>query len=610
MDLRNRGEGREQDKNRTATQSFTPAETPLDLTQQTDIAWINDLLAAGIAADLSKKYIHTGTNPWMAGLLFDPEHKLAEKYQLDPVSDSTATPLTNDQVTARLTEAAEKGWPLEIEAHLRGVDGPGSSQDLVRFQVKLTNPDKAFTWMFDMPATTAIASEFTTRIRVEAADGGDEDKIVYIAPDYFDGPHKRKISDPEDLRNVHGLVSMRDLPAYSLAHYFGIKQGIKITCEGLSPLPKEGGMESSNAFSTSIYAIGSMLSRANWSWAKIIKHAVYDENRLYGEAEPGITGGQGHASSCLGGENTLVWCSGFGSAGIEDDEQYIYSQDTYAIFAVPLLISPQSRFYERLFLCQSGKDFEAGGKPLKGRLASDTNSEWTDEWNDPVGQKLHFMKKGLHYIWKRAIEEGDDKAAAYTLNQYSSIRIALNERYKQWYRATTGKDAAGGVGYMDEYSEPLFEKIRAAGGGFMPAGAGGIGAVCIVYLPEDIDADQFFQQNGMPLFDAAQAERIKEAGGTLKGYLPFKASDDPLQLSSGWEKIGVKQPACPALVVVNQDSGECLSAEAFLKGPGADTVTLSDNVDARLAAAGRSLPDAKALARAINRALQRTADPA
>ena len=608
MDPRNRGEGREQDKNRAATASLTPAEAPLDLTQQTDIAWINDLMQAGVAPDLREKYIHTGTNPWMAGLLFDPENKLAQKYHLDWAAESTRPKLSNDQVTTLLTQAAEKGWPLEIEAHLRGVDGPGSSQDLVRFQVKLTNPAKAFTWMFDMPATTAIASEFTTRIRVEAADAGDEDKIVYVAPDYFDGPHKRKISDPEDLRNIHGLVSMRDLPAYSLAHYFGIKQGIKITCEGLSPLPKEGGMESSNAFSTSIYAIGSMLSQANWSWAKIIKHAVYDENTLYGEEEPGITGGQGHACSCLGGGNTLVWCSGFGSAGIEDDEQYIYTHDTYAILAVPLLISPQSRFADRLFLCQPGKTFEPGGKPVKGRLASDTNFEWTEEWNDPVGRRLHFMKKELHYIWKRAAEEGDDQAAAYALNQYSKIRLALNERYKQWYRATTGTDAPGGVGYMDEYSQPLFEKIEAAGGGFMPAGAGGIGSVCIAYLPEDVKADRFFQQNGMELFDAAQAENVKETGGTLKGYLPFKSSDDPIRLSSGWEKIGVKHPACPPLVVVNQANGELLSAEAFLKGPGADTVTLAGNVDARLTAAGRFLPEAKALARDINRALQRT-DP-
>lgn len=608
MDLRNRGEGREQDKTRAATASFTPVEAPPDLTQQTDIAWINDLMQTGIAPELRKKYIHTRTNPWMAGLLFDPENKLAQKYHLDRAAASTGPKLSNDQVTARLTQAAAKGWPLEIEAHLRGVDGPGSSQDLLRFQVKLTNPDKAFTWMFDMPATTAIASEFTTRIRVEAADAGEEDKIVYVAPDYFDGPHKRKISDPEDLRNAHGLVSMRDLPAYSLAHYFGIKQGIKITCEGLSPLPKEGGMESSNAFSTSVYAIGSMLSQANWSWAKIIKHAVYDENTLYGEEEPGITGGQGHASSCLGGENTLIWCSGFGSAGIEDDEQYIYTNDTYAILAVPLLISPRSRFNERLFLCQPGKAFEPGGKPVKGRLASDTNFEWTEEWSDPVGQRLHFMKKELHYIWKRAAEEGDDQAASYALNQYSKIRLALNERYKQWYRATTGTDASGGVGYMDEYSKPLFEKIAAAGGGFMPAGAGGIGSVCIAYLPEDVKADHFFQQNGMALFDAAQAEKVKENGGTLKGYLPFKSSDEPLQLSSGWEQIGVKQPACPPVVVVNQASGEVLSAEAFFKGPGANTVTLPGDVDDRLTAAGRSLPEAKALARDINRALQRT-DP-
>ncbi|MCP4450043.1 MAG: hypothetical protein GY809_01165, partial [Planctomycetes bacterium] len=313
-------------------------QSTVDLATCTDIAWINDLIHAGVDPVLSEKYIRTDTNPWLVGLLVDPEDKLAARYDLTR-GPGTRPKRSCDDVVAILKQAKEHGWPLEITAHLRGVDGPGSSQDLLRFQVKMTETDQAFTWMFAMPSTTTIASEFSTTIRVEAADAGDEDKIVYVAPDYFSGAHERTINDPEDLRNEHGLVSMKDLPAYSLAHYFGITRGIKITCDPLSPLPKEGGMESSNAFSTSVYAIGSMLSGAGWSWAKIIKHAVYDENTLYGDKEPGITGGQGHACSCLGGANTLIWCSGFGSAGMDDDETYIYETDSYGIFAVPLLTS-------------------------------------------------------------------------------------------------------------------------------------------------------------------------------------------------------------------------------------------------------------------------------
>ena len=396
---------------------------------------------------------------------------------------------------------------------------------------------------------------------------------------------------------------MKDLPAYSLSHYFGITRGIKITCDPLSALPKEGGMESSNAFSASVYAIGSMLSGADWSWAKIIKHAVYDENTLYGDKEPGITGGQGHASSCLGGANTLVWCSGFGSAGIEDDEQYIYETDSYGIFAVPLSLSLSSSFYDRLFLCQPGKDFAPGGKPKKGRLASDTNFEWTEEWKDDVGQQLHLMKKELHYIWKRAAEQGDDQAAAYALNQYSSIRLALNERYKQWYRATTGKEAAGGVGYMDEYSEPLFKRIKEVGGGFMPAGAGGIGSVCIVYLPEDVDAPSFFEACGMDMFDSEKAAKTKQSGGTLKGYLPFKSSDEPMTLSSGWKEIQASVPAAPAMVAVNQVTGEVLSVEAFVDRAGQDQLKLPEDALSRLASIRASIKDARALASDINASL-------
>jgi len=591
------------EKSQDADGKNPTAQDTVDLASQTDIAWINRLVQEGIAPELRGKYINTDAGPWMAGLLIDPEGKLSRKYDLIDEDQDTGPNRSNADIIACLNQAKDMGWPLEIEAHLRGVDGPGSSQDLLRFQVKLTLTGREFTWMFDMPATTAIASEFSTKIRVEAADAGDEDKIVYIAPDYFDGAHKRKVTDPEDLRNQHGLVSMRDLPAYSLAHYFGIKQGLKITCDPLSPLPKEGGMESSNAFSTSIYAIGSMLSGANWSWAKIIKHAVYDENTLYGESEPGITGGQGHACSCLGGENTLVWCSGFGSAGIEDDETYIYDTDSYAILAVPLLISPNSRLSERLFLCQPGKDFAVGGKPVRGRLASDTNFEWTEEWKDQVGQQLHLMKKELHYIWKGALELGDDKAAAYALNQYSRIRLALNERYKQWYKATSGADAPGGVGYMDEYSEPLFEKIVTAGGGFMPAGAGGIGSVCIAYIPEDVDADAFFEDCGMAVFESAQAAQVKQAGGTLKGYLPFESSDEPITLSPGWDKIGVKMPAPPAPVVVNQETGDVVALDNFLEN---NPIMLPADVSDKLAYARVSIQAVKTLARFVNRSLLET----
>jgi hypothetical protein len=579
-------------------------ESTLDLTTHTDIAWINDLIRTGVDPALSQKYIRTDTSPWLVGLLVDPEDQLATQFDLAK-GPGPQPKRSCDEVVAILKQAGKHGWPLEITAQLRGVDGPGSSQDLLRFQVKMTQTEKAFTWMFEMPATTAIASEFSTRIRVEAADKGDEDKIVYVAPDYFDGAHVRSITDPEDLRNEHGLVSMKDLPAYSLSHYFGITRGIKITCEPLSPLPKEGGMESSNAFSTSVYAIGSMLSGANWSWAKIIKHAVYDENTLYGDKEPGITGGQGHASSCLGGANTLIWCSGFGSAGIKDDETYIYETDSYGIFAVPLLTSLSSTFYDRLFLCQPGKDFVPGGKPKKGRLASDTNFEWTEEWKDEVGQTLHLLKKELHYIWKRAAEQGDDQAAAYALNQYSRIRLALNERYKQWYRATTGSDASGGVGYMDEYSSPLFKKITDVGGGFMPAGAGGIGSVCIVYLPENVDAAAFFKACGMDIFDSENANQVKQSGCTLKGYLPFKSSDEPMTLSTGWQEIGASVPENPPLVAVNQNTGEVLSIDDFSARAQKDQLPLSEETLSQMSSVSHSIQAARALAGDINTALLR-----
>ncbi|MCP4455690.1 MAG: hypothetical protein GY809_29880, partial [Planctomycetes bacterium] len=265
--------------------------------------------------------------------------------------------------------------------------------------------------------------------------------------------------------------------------------------------------------------------------------------------------------------------------------------------------SLSSTFYERLFLCQPGKDFSPGGKPKKGRLASDTNFEWTEEWKDEVGQKLHLLKKELHYIWKRAAEQGDDQAAAYALNQYSRIRLALNERYKQWFRATTGAEASGGVGYMDEYSSPLFKKIMDVGGGFMPAGAGGIGSVCIVYLPEDVDAADFFKACDMDIFDSENANQVKQAGGTLKGYLPFKSSDEPMTLSEGWQKITSNVPANPPLVAVNQNTGEVLSMDAFAGRARQGQWPLSEDLLSRLISISPSIQAARTLAGDVNTAL-------
>ena len=157
-----------------------------------------------------------------------------------------------------------------------------------------------------------------------------------------------------------------------------------------------------------------------------------------------------------------------------------------------------------------------------------------------------------------------------------------------------------GVGYMDEYSEPLFKRIEVVGGGFMPAGAGGMGAVCIAYLPENIDASHFFGESGMEVFDAEKAAQVKQAGGTLKGYLPFRASDESMTLSSGWEKIGTRVPGVPALVAVNQATGEVLPLAALAERDG---LTLPEEMPDKLESIGDSLQQARTLAHAVNAAL-------
>ena len=50
-----------------------------DLKDHTDIPWIDRLIREGVDPVLRKKYVREDANPWLVGLLLDPEGKLTPK---------------------------------------------------------------------------------------------------------------------------------------------------------------------------------------------------------------------------------------------------------------------------------------------------------------------------------------------------------------------------------------------------------------------------------------------------------------------------------------------------------------------------------------------------
>jgi hypothetical protein len=240
------------------------------------------------------------------GKWFLPRHDFRQGQPLDV--SWIRSRLRFDHARARKAIGDAHG-ELAIVAHLRGVDGCGSSLDLPEFQRRLTKVGAR--GVVDIPSTPTIASDFTVKIRFAVAQ--DEDAIVYEAPDYFPGEYSvsRVVFEPhgDEAKRRAGMVMLRNLqkdaPAYIFRDLFGLA-GIKITCEAISPMALAGGMESSNAFNVALIAAASMLSGADLNLAEIFNLAVKIEN----DELNGLTGGQGHLSSMLGGAYQHIWLSG------------------------------------------------------------------------------------------------------------------------------------------------------------------------------------------------------------------------------------------------------------------------------------------------------------
>jgi galactokinase/mevalonate kinase-like predicted kinase len=568
-----------------------------------------------VQIDRSKKDDKQIVNvPWfirawaeVQGLLFWPKTYFTQELPLDKSSIISRIPNPEnaaERALGLLKKAKESGKTLAIFGHLRGIDGPGSSLDLPEFQRKLTNQNVAS--LEELPSTLTLASEFGVTIEfepIEFAPGtpeSEKDVIEYMAPDYFKGDTTaRRIKggvkmSPASSDNPWETTSQANAPAYIFRNLFGLK-GVRIICKPVHPMALAGGMESSNVFNVALISAASMLSGANLSQAEIFNLAVKLENNEF----KGLTGGQGHLCSMVGGAYRHVWLS-----GIRDEAGNL--TNPYSALAIPLLNENQIIDVENhTFLVQAGKDYEKG-VPAETRSASLINYMWTDllRYEDKVGLELHSRKLKLAAEYAKALQEGNFDIVASTINQYVDIRDQLCRRWmelvvghhlgrqvpgyvtehfvdkvvnpeNQWYEFYAPVRKA--LAHMDEVLAaaqtrsiiesieeetknisfytlgPIGELIKAAraeGIAIMPLGAGGPGANLIAVSSKgNAHMAQFFEKKGIERFTEEKARQAKEIiygekeKGTLKGYIPFKVGREPLKITGFNELKDVQLPA-------------------------------------------------------------------
>jgi len=545
-----------------------------------------DALAAGKDQSMLVKEVE--------GVHFDPALDFAQGKSLTQNDiQSIRDQSTRDNVDVRqlLLEALRKRKELSISGHLRGVDGPGSSLDLPEFQRALT--EAGIEGFDQLPSTPTIASDFKATIRFELAE--DPDDIVYVAPDYGI-TEDNSLSFKKDLKlNKNGRTKngQRDAPGFIFRNIFGLT-GIKIIMEGISPMALAGGMESSNVFNTGLIAAASMLSGANLTQAEIFSLAVKLENDEFG----GLTGGQGHLSTLLGGAYRHMWTS-----GVRDAQGQLVNP--YSAVSVPLLEDEQLESIENhMMLVQAGKEYK-DGKAVVGRTAALVNNIWTDllRDRDPDGLQLHKEKLGLTDQYTKALKKGDFDTAAKTIIRYVEIRDALVRRWldlmldadpkkdeialpyaRKYWQKVFGKRprlrAVGrwfgrlvGMKFDEDYKvikdiydekgeeglrqsrlyslEPIAGLVDAAkeeGIAIMPLGAGGPGANLIAVDPKGKEhLQEFLESKGYGEIREAEAHRVIRGTGTLKGFMPFKVGKDPMQFNGFSELTEVSLPSVQPL---------------------------------------------------------------
>lgn len=547
---------------------------------------VSDDVARGRIDDadgyLKKELAKIGVKDDVSGLLFYPSRDFVQGKPLD--KGLIRTTRTAEDVRAILRAAKKDNVELSITGHLRGFDGAGSSLDLPEFQRALTAVGAAD--LRDMPSTPTIASEFAVKVRFEPAE--DPDVVEYVAPDYG-------ITEANPYR-IKGEVPLtpagrtpkgqKDGPAFIFRNIFGLK-GVRVVCERISPMALAGGMESSNVFNVALIAAASMFSGANLSNAEIFALAVKLENDEFG----GLTGGQGHLCTMLGGAYRHIWLS-----GVKDPSgRYV---NPYAAFSIPLLTDDDlTAMEEHMMVGQAGKDYKEG-VPQLGRTAALVNFMWTDllRDDDEIGMPLHRKKLALADRYVRAIKAKDFAVMVDIMNRYVDIRDALCKRWTslaldahqgrpvpEYARTYADKmfnptnpsygdyetlrkmyaQHGEGLREISLYAPgPIAEMVKAgreAGIAVLPLGAGGPGANIIAISSKGREhIKSFFESHGLGLLTEDGVRKIVRGTGTLKGYMPFKVGRDPIRYE-GFEKAGMALPSEADFAQYGQWSGKFVS---------------------------------------------------
>jgi len=321
-----------------------------------------------------------------------------------------------------------------------------------------------------------------------------------------------------------------------------------------------------------LLAAASMLSGRNLTWAEIFREAVRLENQEF----RGLTGGQGHLASILGGIFRHIWQS-----GKKDAEGNLINP--YGAFSIPVDVNKEG-IESHMALVQAGKKYR-DGKPEIARTAELINTMWTDllRDRDEIGYPLHKEKIGLTARYNKALMEGDWEEVVRVVNRYVEIR---DEICKRWLdlaiRATKGEEVPE---YAHKYArrfkedevlqqfyrkhgdklseislytyEPISNLVEAARRdghiAIMPLGAGGPGANLIAISSKGKEHLRgFLEGNRLSEFtDESEIRQVMTGPGEniLRGWIPFKIGTEPITLK-GFE--GLEEPAQPTQVNYNQ----------------------------------------------------------
>ncbi|MBP7056271.1 MAG: hypothetical protein KBB52_05420, partial [Candidatus Omnitrophica bacterium] len=538
--------------------------------------------------------VQRAMTPGEKDVFFWPDLNFVQGQPIDVslIQDRIA-PGSADNALGMLRQAKSDGRELSVTGHLRGFDLCGSSLDLPEFQIALT-PEGTLS-IEQIPSTPTIASAFKAKIRFSLAD--DENAIEYSSPDHgipLDNPYKTtgpiSLVYNKDSRKWETPNGQKDAAAFIFSNLFGLR-GVKISCEGIDAMALAGGMESSNVVNVALIAAASMLSGANLSQADIFNLAVKLENDEFG----GLTGGQGHLATLLGGAYSHTWLS-----GIKDAQGRLINP--YSALSRQLLTEDELKAIEdHSMLVQAGKEYE-NGKPKVNRTAALINYMWTDllRDRDEIGLPLHQEKLILAakqyegYKTISANPEAGFTAIVEAVERYAQIRDELCRRWMTLMLAAhqggTFENGAFGSKREEEYAKVYADKVfntangdyekygvirdiyneysaagrldelknlslytldpisslvseaKKQGIAIFPLGAGGPGTNLAAVSARGADHIQrFLESQGLSKLTPESASAIVHGTGILKGFMRFEVGREPMKFS-GFGEMGLAIP--------------------------------------------------------------------